>query len=84
MGEQKGPWPMSVTFIALSEGCWLKVCPSGRAYVIICGSGGLRSRGPRPNSILKPYFTGIVDTGPRHLTNNQVLKFTSAGLLHAA
>ncbi|MBA0804111.1 hypothetical protein Gohar_014262, partial [Gossypium harknessii] len=27
------------------EGCYPKVSQVGRAYVIICGSGGLRSRG---------------------------------------
>ena len=49
MGDQKCLWPRSVTSIALWEGCCPKVCPSGRAYVVICGSGGLRSRGPYLN-----------------------------------
>ncbi|KAL4351535.1 hypothetical protein GQ457_06G019800 [Hibiscus cannabinus] len=30
------------------EGCSPKVSLSGRAYVIICCSEGMRSRGPRP------------------------------------
>ncbi|CAD5184411.1 unnamed protein product, partial [Musa acuminata subsp. malaccensis] len=31
------------------EGRWSTISPSGRVDVVICGSGGTRSRGPYPN-----------------------------------
>uniref|UniRef100_A0A2C9V4B8 Uncharacterized protein n=1 Tax=Manihot esculenta TaxID=3983 RepID=A0A2C9V4B8_MANES len=46
MGDHEGSWPRSVTFIALGRGAGLRSPQDGRAYVIICGRGGLRSRGP--------------------------------------
>ncbi|KAK8494927.1 hypothetical protein V6N12_033802 [Hibiscus sabdariffa] len=42
------PWPRLATSIALGRGACLRSPPSGRAYVIISESGGLRSRGPCP------------------------------------
>jgi hypothetical protein len=46
MGGHDGPWSRSVASIALRRGAALRSTHSGRTYVIICGSGGLRSRGP--------------------------------------
>ena len=57
MGDQEGPWLRMVALIALGRVHHPKVSPSGRAYVIICGSGGLRSRGPCPLLVKKIYHS---------------------------
>uniref|UniRef100_A0A2C9VZL6 Uncharacterized protein n=1 Tax=Manihot esculenta TaxID=3983 RepID=A0A2C9VZL6_MANES len=51
MGDQESPCPRSVTSIALRRGAGLRSPQVGRAYVIICGRGGLRSRGPYQFSV---------------------------------
>lgn len=48
MADQEEPWPRHRDFPCTLEGCASKVCPCGRAYVIICGSWGLRQRAAPP------------------------------------
>ncbi|OWM81313.1 hypothetical protein CDL15_Pgr007351 [Punica granatum] len=57
MGDQEGSWARLGDLHCTWKGCQPKVGPSGRAYVIICGSGGLRSRGPYTISSSKFLFS---------------------------
>ncbi|PPD69417.1 hypothetical protein GOBAR_DD33699 [Gossypium barbadense] len=51
MGDQQDPCPRQATSIALGKGTCLRSPQSRRTYVIICGSGVLRSRGPFPMAV---------------------------------
>ena len=45
-GDQEGLWPGLATHIALGGGARPTSSHSGRVYVIICDTRGLRPRGP--------------------------------------